>query len=66
MYIKKYVLYNNELSIENIICIEDTEKEIKDRYQMATFYRQLTGKENTLQMALVELSEEELEMLYKD
>lgn len=61
--IKKYVLYNNELNIENIIDIADTEDEIRDCYKMAKIFKRMVGQEDLLQMALVELSDEELEMI---
>lgn len=64
--IKKYVLYDNQLSIENIIDIADTEDEIRDSYKMAKIFRRMLNREDLPQMALVEISKEELEMIYKN
>ena len=64
--IKKYVLYDNQLSIENIIDVADTEDEIRDSYKMAKIFRRMLNREDLPQMALVEISKEELEMIYKN
>lgn len=62
---KKYVLYtNNQLSVENIIGVADTENEIREQYKTAKIFRRMIGKEEP-QMALVEMTEEELEMVLK-
>lgn len=60
---KKYILYINQLNIENIIDVADTENEIREKYRMARVFRRMVGKEGLPQMALVEMSEEELEIV---
>lgn len=64
--IKKYVLYDNQLSIENIIDVADTEDEIRESYKMAKNFRRMLNREDLPQMALVEISKEELDMIYKN
>lgn len=60
---RKYILYDNELSIENIRGVADTEEEIKEQYKMARIFRRMLGQENLPKMALVEMSKKDLEML---
>lgn len=64
--IKKYVLYDNQLSIKNIIDVANTEDEIRDSYKMAKIFRRMLNREDLPQMALVEISKEELEIIYKN
>ena len=59
---QKYVLYCNTLCIENILDIADTEKEIREKQKMAKIFRKMIGEDEP-QMALVELSEEELNQI---
>ena len=57
---KKYVLYvDNQLTIENIIDVADTENEIREKYKMAKVFRRMLGLEPP-QIALVEMTEDEL------
>lgn len=60
---RKYILYNNELSIENIRGVADTEDEIREQYKMAKIFRRMLGQEDCPKMALVEMSEKDLEMI---
>ena len=60
---KKYILYDNELSVENVTCVADTEDEIREQYKMAKIFRRMLGQENLPKMALVEMSEKDLEMI---
>ena len=59
---QKYVLYCNTLCIENILDIANTEKEIREKQKMAKIFRKMIGEDEP-QMALVELSEEELNQI---
>ena len=59
---QKYVLYCDTLCIENILDIADTEKEIKEKQKMAKIFRKMVGEDEP-QMALVELSQEELKQI---
>lgn len=59
---QKYVLYCNTLCIENILDIADTEREIREKQKMAKIFRKMIGEDEP-QMALVELSEEELNQI---
>ena len=61
---QKYVLYCNTLCIENILDIADTEREIREKQKMAKIFRKMIGEDEP-QMALVELSEEELNQIMK-
>lgn len=60
---QKYVLYVNQLDIKNIIDIADTKEEIIELYRMAKIFRKMVGREGLLQMALVEMSDKELEII---
>lgn len=60
---QKYILYDNPLSVENILDVADTEDEIREQYRMAKIFRRMVHREDFPQMALVEMSEEELEMI---
>lgn len=60
---RKYVLYDDELNIENIRAVADTEDEIRAQYKMARVFRRMLGQEDFPKMALVEMSEKDLEMI---
>lgn len=60
---RKYILYDNELSIENIRGVADTEDEIREQYKMARIFRRMLDQEDFPKMALVEMSEKDLEMI---
>lgn len=57
---RKYILYDEPLCIENIVSISDTEQDMKSDYKMAKIFRKMIGREDMPQMALVDMSEEEI------
>lgn len=60
---QKYVLYVNELCVENIIDVADTEAQIREAHKTAKIFRRMCKKGDPINMALVELSEEELNVI---
>lgn len=60
---KKYVLYVNDLCVENIIDVADTEADIKEAHKTAKIFRRMANQNDPINMALVELSEEELNII---
>ena len=63
---KKYVLYINDLCVENIIDVADTEVDIKESYKTAKTFRRMAKQNDPINMALVELSEKELNIINGD
>ena len=60
---QKYVLYDNELTLQNIIVVADTKEEINSEYRISKVFRRMVGCNELPQMALVEMSEEELKTI---